>query len=276
MPRLHLIELHEQSWYPAALRAQFQSTLGRTQSQLGVYKHVAPHFARFLQRLAATEVLDLCSGAAGPLLRMRRDLEAIMDPASVPQFVLSDLFPPLDRFEALAAGHPESISFHASPVNAMSVPDDAPRVRTMFSALHHFQPQQVRAIFEDAARNADGFAAFESTRRQPLQTLSMMGLPLLFAGIGALRARPPRVADVLWHVALPVIPLTAAIDGVVSCLRSYTNEELRELAASIDVDDFVWEVGTEQMGPLPLEVQYVFGWRPSAVAAASAVKTPAA
>ncbi len=267
MGRLHLLELHEQSWFPAPWRAMFQQTLGQTQATFHVYRHVARDFARFLERLGCTEVLDLCSGAAGPLLRMRQDLVGLMPRGCAPRFVVSDLYPPLERFEALAREYPEAIGYRASPVDAMNVPLDAPRVRTVFSALHHFRPEQVRSILADAARHADGFAAFEATRRTPQQTLAMLGLPLAFAAVGAL-ARPRRPAHLLWHLAVPVVPFTAGLDGVVSCLRSYTDAELREIAASIDADDFVWEVGSRPMGDLPLgEVKYIFGWRPSAVVA---------
>jgi hypothetical protein len=42
---------------------------------------------------------------------------------------------------------------------------------------------------------------------------------------------------------LPVIPLVVMIDGVVSCLRSYSVEELKTLAHH---EGYEWEAGVEK------------------------------
>ena len=40
---------------------------------------------------------------------------------------------------------------------------------------------------------------------------------------------------------MPVLPILIAWDGVVSCLRTYTPDELRRLSAGLD--GFTWETG---------------------------------
>ena len=81
--------------------------------------------------------------------------------------------------------------------------------------------------------------------------------------ITAFGLRPWRPAHLLWGLLLPVLPLVALIDGTVSNLRSYSREELEELANSIDAPDFVWQIGSLPMARSKLEATYLVGWRRS-------------
>ncbi len=262
MKRRHLIELHEQPWYPNGLRSSFQQTLSRVQTLFDIYRHAAEPFAAFLTRLGASEVLDLCSGGTGPLLQLRSHLKEHMPPEARPTFVLSDLYPDVPRFERLKAEWPEALDFVAEPVNALEVPEGVPRVRTMFAALHHFQPAQVVAILEDAARRSDGIAIFEATRRTPAHLAVMaLAMPPLSLFLHAFTLRPWRPGHLLWGAVLPVVPLAFAHDATVSVLRSYTNEELLAFTAQVDAPDFQWEAGYARMPFGGLSVQYLFGWR---------------
>ncbi|MDP6943501.1 MAG: hypothetical protein QF464_05075 [Myxococcota bacterium] len=265
MKRRHLIELHEQPWFPEGLRSTFQQTLSRVQTLFDIYRHAAAPFAAFLTRLGPTEVLDLCSGGTGPLLQLRSHLRDHMDAGSRPRFVLSDLYPDLARFEALKAEYPAALDFVDHPVNAMEVPDGLPRVRTMFAALHHFKPDQVVDILGDAARRGDGIAIFEATRRTPLHltTMAVSMAPLALA-LHSWALRPWRPRHVLWGTFVPLVPLAFAFDATVSVLRSYTASELLAFTEQVDAPDFTWEVGSARMPYNGLSVQYLFGWRRSA------------
>jgi len=262
MKRRHLIELHEQPWFPDGLRSTFQQTLSRVQTIFDVYRHLAQPFAAFLTRLGATEVLDLCSGGTGPLLQLRSHLKAHMPAEARPTFVLSDLFPDLARFEALKAERPEALDFVSHPVDAMDVPEGLPRVRTMFAALHHFRPDQVVGILQDAATRGDGIAIFEATRRTPLHLAAMaLAMAPLAAGLHSVALRPWHPRHVLWGAILPVVPLAFAFDASVSVLRSYSADELLAFTREVDAPDFAWEVASAPMPFGGLSVQTLFGWR---------------
>ena len=65
--------------------------------------------------------------------------------------------------------------------------------------------------------------------------------------------RPFRWSRLLLTYLFPVIPTVAFIDGVVSCLRTYTPDELRELARSVDgATGYDWTAGHAGGGPIPM------------------------
>jgi hypothetical protein len=48
-------------------------------------------------------------------------------------------------------------------------------------------------------------------------------------------------------------------DGIVSWLRIYSVEELRELVAGIDAQDWEWDIGTIKLGNAPAHATYLVG-----------------
>ncbi|MEM9595085.1 MAG: hypothetical protein AAGD06_12510 [Acidobacteriota bacterium] len=265
MKRRHLIELHEQPWFPSVWRRMFQDGLGKAQTHLGAFDNLGEKVSRFLHRVGATDVLDLCSGSAEIIVDLRRKLGApLEDPESV-RFVVSDLYPNLQEFERLRALHPDALSYYPQPVNAFRPPADAPRIRSIVSALHHFKPADARRILEDAARNSDGIMVLESTGRSWAHLLGSIPVPFVAALICGFGLRPFKLQHILWSLLVPVVPLTALWDTVVSHLRTYTVDELRRMTESIDAPDFEWEIGTLPVGSNNLlRATYLFGWRTSA------------
>jgi hypothetical protein len=51
---------------------------------------------------------------------------------------------------------------------------------------------------------------------------------------------------------IPVAPLVVLFDGIVSCLRTYTKEELLELTSGLGGSDYVWQLGVERVAGQPL------------------------
>ncbi len=262
MRRYHLIELHEQSWYPAAWRRIFQSGLGRALDLTGTLEGFSGPFQRFLAHCRATSILDLCSGSGEAARFVWKSVASTPGEGHQPKLVLSDLFPNHEAFEKLKAEYPGGIEYFPEPVNAMNPPAATPRVRTLFDSLHHFRPEEARAILNDAAENADGIAVFESTSRNwkhMAQTLFV--LPFLAAFLVAFLLRPIRFENILWGLLVPVIPFTAVFDGLVSSLRSYSTQELEAMTHSLERPEFVWEIGTVPIERSGLEATYLLGWR---------------
>ena len=75
----------------------------------------------------------------------------------------------------------------------------------------------------------------------------------------------------VWGLLIPVVPLMALFDGIVSNLRTYTVEELAAFTREIDVPGFVWEVGAVDMPGVPLKATCVFGYRNRQVDGAGSV-----
>jgi hypothetical protein len=192
---------------------------------------------------------DLCSGAGGGALTMRR---AIAAAGGAPvEITLSDRFPN-EAARARVASGADRITYLADPVDARHAPAHGPAIRTMFGALHHFEPVTVQAILVDAVQASVPIAfvdvaASPAVRRLPVAALPLAAVPnllLLFVVVWLLTpmVRPFRWSRWLWTYVVPAIPLLFAWDGTVSALRAYTPEELLALARAVPGGDaFEWQ-----------------------------------
>ncbi|HXM61951.1 MAG TPA: hypothetical protein VN950_13935, partial [Terriglobales bacterium] len=72
--------------------------------------------------------------------------------------------------------------------------------------------------------------------------------------------RPFRWSRLLWTYLIPVIPLVLLFDGVVSCLRTYRPQELREMVEKLKPPScqYQWEIGELAGGKMP--VTYLIGY----------------
>jgi hypothetical protein len=64
----------------------------------------------------------------------------------------------------------------------------------------------------------------------------------------------------IFTYAVPVIPLVVTIDGIVSCLRTYSAQELKRMAESTSQSnpDYTWVAGAEKGRLLP--ITYLIGY----------------
>jgi hypothetical protein len=70
MSRMQLIEIHEQSWCPAAVREGATDCLNAIANWGRQYEYVIPKLRYALQQTQARRVIDLCSGSGGPWLQL--------------------------------------------------------------------------------------------------------------------------------------------------------------------------------------------------------------
>ena len=162
----------------------------------------------------------------------------------------SDLYP--DSATAGRLRREPGFSMHPEPVSATAVPADIEGTRTLFTALHHFEPEQVRAMLLDAQTARRHFAAFEITHRS-IKGLATTCLAPVLALFLLPRVRPRRWLPLLLSYLPPLVPLAIAWDGMVSTLRSYRVEELEAMVAEFGTADYEWRVAELPSGtPLPL------------------------
>ncbi|HEY0778477.1 MAG TPA: hypothetical protein VGD56_10985 [Gemmatirosa sp.] len=139
----------------------------------------------------------------------------------------------------------------ARSVPAGAVPADLAGFRAMFSAFHHFAPPAACRVLADAASRGVGIAIFEATRRDPWALLLMCLTPLFVLVITPV-IRLFRWSRLLLTYVVPVIPLAVLVDGVVSCLRTFTPAELRALAEASVPTGYAWQAGEVGDGPIPV------------------------
>jgi len=244
IPRLHLIELHEQPWTPEELRRFATDFLHTAATVMRMFDPIAPKLAELVRASGEGSVVDLCSGGTGPLLQLTDRLRERGVEARV---IMTDLFPNLTAFERGREASGGRLDFEPEPVDARRVPERLRGVRTLFNAFHHFRPYEARAILADAAAQGAPILVVESVDRSVTGVLKTLGIPLtvlLFAPF----VRPVTLLRLLMTYVVPVAPALIFFDGVVSTLRCYRTDELLDLAQGLGGEGYVWEAG-ETRGP---------------------------
>ena len=253
IPRFQLLEIHDQSWCPAGVRDAITDLLQRMLTTVHHYAPAAPVLARALRASGSATVVDLGSGGGGPWVRVLPDLAG---QGVTPHLLLTDKYPNRQALEHTARRLGARVRVEPASVDAREVPRRLTGFRTLFTTFHHFAPADAHAVLADAARSAQGVAVFEVTHRSLLALVAMLGLAL--AALAAPFVRPLRWDRLFWTYLVPLVPLVAVWDGVVSCLRTYTPAELRQLAGSLE--EWEWEAAEVSRQWWPFPITYLVGY----------------
>src|SRR5688572_7974641 len=191
MRRLHLFEWEDQRWLPRTLRDFITDHLRYTQNEdmrRPVNMAIAGRLKVLLERTGTTRIIDLCAGAGGPLLEIGRILR---DELSCPvEIVLTDLYPNAAAFKRIESQSGGTIKARYESTSAFDVPRELDGVRTLFTALHHFRPEDVRLVLADAVRKRVPVAVFEPLERT-VRWVALIGIMSLVRGF----THTPRVGN---------------------------------------------------------------------------------
>jgi hypothetical protein len=72
--------------------------------------------------------------------------------------------------------------------------------------------------------------------------------------------RPFRWSRLLFTYVVPIIPFALLFDGVVSCLRTYRPQELREMIKKLDGIEYQWAVGEHSRASGEAPITYLIGY----------------
>lgn len=240
--RLHLVELHDLPVCPPSLRDALTDFLAFALNLADAYEPAGPLLREAVARTGSRRIVDLCSGAGGPWSRLAGHV-------GVPVLLT-------DRYPHRGPPGDGRLSIHPEPVDARAVPRGLDGFRTLFTSFHHFRPAEARAILADAVEHRQGIAVFEAARRAPWEIAVVA-----FTWLGTLAlapfVRPWRWSRFFWTYLPPALPLVGTFDGVVSCLRAYSPDELRALVRGLDTYD--WDIGEMRGGWSPLRGTYLIG-----------------
>jgi hypothetical protein len=260
--RLHLFEWVDQPWLPRVFRDFSTDHLKYSHNEAmraPVNVAIAKRLASILARTGTTQIVDLCGGGGGPIVEIGRIL---VEDLSIPvNILITDLYPNVAAFKALEAQSGGSVTVRYESTNATDVPGELKGLRTMFAAVHHFQPSGVKLVLADAVRKRAPIAVFEPLVRTP-QMVMLVGLMSFLRGFTHThRVGRLTVARFLLTYVLPLAPALFAWDGAVSTIRMYTPDELLELARSIPSRQHQWEAGRFDVpGPFgPMPTTYLIG-----------------
>ena len=242
MRRLHLFELEDQSWLPAAIR-DAGTDFHRFMCEVGdVYRPVIPKLKDALVKTGSEEILDLCSGGAGPIVGIHRKLDEVG--CSV-RITLTDKYPNHAAFEYARKHSGGGVDFLEDSVDATAVPPHLSGFRTLFASLHHFRPQVARRVLQDAVDQRRPIGVFDmSARRPPPMPMLLLANPLAVLLVMPI-IRPFRWSCLFWTYIIPVVPLFIVWDGFISGFRLYSTQELQEVVDGLSSNDYVWAIGRE-------------------------------
>jgi hypothetical protein len=258
--RRQAFEFNDLPWYPRTWRQILTAYSGFFAVAFDIFRPIAPRLADALRSCNARVILDLCSGAAGPLVRLQRQLaKGEGYPVAV---VLSDKYPNLEAFRSAVRRADGAVRFVEVPVDAAAAPWVGGAFRTIFTAFHHFEPEVARQILQDAATDGVGIGVFEYTERSVTWYVSALLAPVFCWFTAPWAIRPFTAKVFFWVYLLPIPVFLITWDGIVSGLKTYDSDACRLLASRVDAPGYVWDIGTVRSGVCH-RVTYLIG-RPSA------------
>ena len=253
MKRIHFFEFEDQPWFPRFLRNYLTDFLQHAANAFDAYDQLIPIVEKGLAASGGSRIIDLASGGGGGLLRLA---ERLRTRVSDLQITLTDYYPNVPAFER-TAGLSDVFSFRSESVNALDVPEELTGLRTQFLSFHHFRPEEGQQILQNAVDRGAPILVVELQDRSLLSIFGVLLSPLTVLLMTPM-IRPFRWGRLFFTYLLPLVPFFVCFDGVVSCLRTYSSREMKELIAGLEgAEEYRWQVGALRKGPA--KVSYTLG-----------------
>ncbi len=252
--RIQLFEFESQTWFPQTLQNYRTDFLQFASNKLDVYHPIAPIIEKGLSKTQHSKIIDLASGAGRGWLSLRRHLIKKHPNLRV---TLTDSIPNLDALGSVAARGGETFEFIPTSIDARSISPSMKGMRTQLS-LHRFCPKDVTLILQSSIEAKAPIAFFEMQERTWKGVLSKIFSPLnvLFS---TPFIRPFKISRLIFTYLIPIVPIIVLWDGVVSALRTYNEDEMRQLIeATPQYEDFEWEVSRINHKGIP--ILYLLGY----------------
>lgn len=246
MKRINVLELEDEPWFPETLRNYGTDFLQELATRTDMYKPVAPILIDVLKSTRNTQIIDLASGGGGGIVKLSEHVQKEIPDLKVN---LSDYFPNIPAFEKTKAKSPQLFSYSEKSVDATDVPREMKGVRTQFLSLHHFSPDMAVKILQNAVESKSPIAIFEAQERSFSSIMAMIFSPITLF-IFTPMIKPMTFYRFLFTYILPVMPMFILWDGVLSCLRTYSVEEMNELVKKVNGNEkYEWNIGKMKNGP---------------------------
>ena len=225
LKRMHLFEFSDKPWVTGWVREGFMDCLAT------IYRFAKPYdgfAAQLAQKFQGRKVFDLSTGTGESIEFLLKYLKDNQEDKNT-RIIGTDLFPNGAVLEIIKQRYLH-FDYINEPVNALNPCKDGNCSYTMFTAFHHFKPDAAVEIIRSCLSNGSDLTVFEFTSRHSLanyitavvNTIQFMFVPFL--------AKKWRWRKFIFSTLIPIIPLMYVFDAIVSNLRTYTKEELEELA----------------------------------------------
>ena len=254
MKRIHAFEFEDLQWFPKNLRNYATDFLQFGANTFDIYKTVTPILKRGIESAGNNTIIDIASGGGGGLTKIASRLKKEIPSLKI---ILSDFYPNLEAFKRTKSYAPEIFEFIETPVDAMNVSPSIKGLRTQFLSLHHFKPEQAKAILQNAVDSNQPIAIFEVQERDFISLIPMILSPIN-VWLCTPFITPFKWDRILFTYLIPILPIFIMWDGIISVLRTYTQEELNQIILELkNHDRFNWDVGITKAKPQG--VSYLLG-----------------
>lgn len=252
---MHLFEFEDLHWFPKFLRNYLTDFLQYVSNAFDIYKPIIPILEKGLEKAETNQIIDIASGGGGGWLSLSKHLFAENKDLKI---ILTDYFPNISAFEQTIKSGSDNFEFVSESVDACNVPTNLKGLRTQFLSFHHFQPESARRILQNAVESNSPIAIFEAQERSLICFIAMLISPLNVL-ISTPFIRPFSVARLIFTYLIPIIPLIVLWDGIVSALRTYSIDEMKDLITNVEnSSQFEWEINRVENRGLP--ILYLLGY----------------
>ena len=229
MPSLHLFEFMDLPGLPESLRTTVREVLEICLGEppRSYYDWVVQALLHRAEQERLHTIVELGAGTA-PL--SHRLVAVVKETGRALTVEVSDLYPDVPLYRSLEEQFPGVIRGRTQPLD-FSQPIEFPpgTLLALSGSFHHLPPEKRQAVLECLAKQR--VAIFEPLQRNPISMFTSFGglLPGLMAPLYYLRKRKGGHARrMFWCWLAPAAPLIIIWDGLVSCLRCWTESEWRQ------------------------------------------------
>jgi hypothetical protein len=222
----HLFEFMDLAWLPASVRTTLREILecGNARPFRPYYAWVADSALRTAKEGRFHTIVELGAGT-GPITR-----HMAKDPRSNGlRLVVCDSNPDLAAYKVLESDYPGKVVARYDAVDfSKPQPWETGTLLILSATLHHIPSRARGSVMAALAASGCRVMVFEPLRKTALSvlfvflsTVPAVLLPVLFL------TRPGRLRRLFWCWLVPVAPLMFWWDGVITCIRQWTQRQWR-------------------------------------------------
>ncbi len=157
MKRYHLFEFEDYSWFPKFIRDGGTDFLGFMLKVMKFYEPAIKILENLARETNHNHIMDLCSGNGGPISLISSHINKELNIT----YTLSDKFPNISAYKSHNEASNRIIGYLSEPLDILSDPIEKKGIRTLFTAIHHFKPEDVKTILSNTINDQMPIAIFD-------------------------------------------------------------------------------------------------------------------
>ena len=248
--RLILFEFEDLRLLPGILRDCTTDYLGYLNEASPSIDIIFGHILDNVQSYSFRRIIDVGAGSGIPSIKLREYLSAKYE-YNV-KLHLTDKYPNILSFQ-LRSG--ESVTYSDESVEAGTEFTDTNSFVTFFNSFHHLNESTAEQVIFNAVKNKHIIGIFEQYNLSYLNILKLI-YEFFELFIITPKIRPIRFGRFLYTYFIPLVPLINLWDGIVSCIRVYSKDELMEMVVN-NHENYDWDIGTIKVDKE--EINYLIG-----------------